>query len=98
MWVYKQTEFSPHRLYTVGHYHPDGTWISESDQDTSEQASERVAWLNGSCNKHNKELELKAKELLATLLSIIEIGKRDLTNSKYDGYFKTAKKVLKKYS
>lgn len=30
------------------------------------------------------------------LKDILEIGKRDLSNPKYDGYFKTAKQAIKK--
>jgi hypothetical protein len=48
MYVYKRTEFSPYCLYTVGYYEPNGEWVPESDHDTSEQAAERTAWLNGS--------------------------------------------------
>src|SRR5688500_1494578 len=34
-------------LYTVGHYRPDGGWRPESDHGSTEEAAERVAWLNG---------------------------------------------------
>ena len=34
-------------LWTVGFYQPDGKFISESDHPTSEQAAERVHYLNG---------------------------------------------------
>lgn len=43
-WVYIQTEPS---LWTVGHYSPDGTWHPDSDHGSSDEAAERVAWLNG---------------------------------------------------
>lgn len=36
-----------------------------------------------------------APELYAALAGILEIGKRDMTNSKYDGYFDEARSVLK---
>ncbi len=35
-------------------------------------------------------------DLLEALEGIIEIGKRDLTNPKYDGYFRTAQRALDK--
>lgn len=35
-------------LWTVGFYRPDGKWESESDHGSSEEAAQRVAWLNGS--------------------------------------------------
>ena len=34
-------------LYTVGHYDPDGKWITESDHSTTEAAAARVHYLNG---------------------------------------------------
>lgn len=44
-WVYRQTE---PELYTVGFYDPAGTWHTDSDHATKQEAAERVAWLNGS--------------------------------------------------
>lgn len=35
------------------------------------------------------------EEVVQCLIDILEIGKRDLTNSKYDGYFISAKKCIK---
>ena len=35
-------------LWTVGFYDPSGKWQPESDYDNTEEAAERVAWLNGS--------------------------------------------------
>jgi hypothetical protein len=34
-------------LWTVGFYGPNGTWESESDHDTREEAVEWVHYLNG---------------------------------------------------
>ena len=36
-----------HKLYTVGHYSPDGKFIPESDHGTIEEAANRVHYLNG---------------------------------------------------
>ena len=36
------------KYFCVGHYSPDGTFIPEKDFPTSNEAAERVAWLNGS--------------------------------------------------
>lgn len=36
-------------------------------------------------------------EVFEALTNIIEIGKRDMSNPKYDGYFETAREVIKKY-
>ena len=45
MYVYVRSEPG---LYTVGHYDPNGKFISESDHKDKSQAAQRVAWLNGS--------------------------------------------------
>lgn len=44
MYVYLKTES---KLYTVGHYAPDGKWVPENDYDTAHEAAVRVHWLNG---------------------------------------------------
>jgi len=46
MYVYKQTEHNPD-LFTVGFYDPSGKWEAESDYSSSEEAAERVRYLNG---------------------------------------------------
>jgi hypothetical protein len=43
-WIYKQTEPT---LWTVGYYDPSGKWHPESDHGTSDEAANRVHWLNG---------------------------------------------------
>lgn len=43
VYVYNQRE----NFYTVGFYDPQGKWHAESDQNTSEEAAARVAYLNG---------------------------------------------------
>ena len=45
MYVYQSFERG---LWTVGFYRPNGKWEAESDHKSSEEAAERVAWLNGS--------------------------------------------------
>lgn len=44
----------------------------------------------------NARLIAAAPELLEALESIIELGKRDLSNEKYDGYFETARAAIAK--
>lgn len=44
MYVYIKSEPN---LWTVGFYKPDGEWESESDHGSSEEATERVHYLNG---------------------------------------------------
>lgn len=53
-YVYQRV--SGESFYTVGFFDPDGMWHTESDQDTREQAAERVHWLNGG-NAPVKELK-----------------------------------------
>ncbi len=44
MYVYVKSEPT---LWTVGHYDPDGGFVSESDHNTQESAAHRVHYLNG---------------------------------------------------
>ena len=58
------------------------------------KAEEELA-ANRSCNLYSwKE---QASRLHGALAGIVEIGKRDMRNPKYDGYFETAQFVLKDY-
>ncbi len=43
-YVYKRTE---PQLWTVGFYTPEGKWESESDWNSSDDAANRVSYLNG---------------------------------------------------
>lgn len=45
----------------------------------------------------NESLRKLNKELLEALLGIIKIGKRDMSNPKYDTYFNSARAVLRKH-
>lgn len=45
MYVYIRSE---KELWTVGFYDPKGKWNPESDHESAEKASDRVAYLNGS--------------------------------------------------
>ena len=42
-----------------------------------------------------REATRQITELRAALQGIIEIGKRDMSNPKYDGYFEAARRALK---
>ena len=50
----------------------------------------------GEEHEANVRLIAAAPELLRALEAIIEIGKRDLSNEKYDSYFETARTVISK--
>lgn len=49
-WVYRKTGFNPD-LFTVGYYDHKGVWRPESDWLTSEEAAERVHYLNGGAKR-----------------------------------------------
>lgn len=61
-----------------------------------EVASVEVGWSFARAIKDNDAKQRAEIERLQEVLrGIIEIGKRDLTNPKYDGYFEAAREVLK---
>jgi excisionase family DNA binding protein len=47
MYVYIKTEQC---LWTVGHYNPNGNFVSESDHSTKDLAADRCHYLNGGNN------------------------------------------------
>ena len=57
MYVYIRSE---PQLWTVGFYTLDGEWIAESDHGCSEDAAERVHWLNGG-REHRDIREFEGK-------------------------------------
>lgn len=63
MYVYINSESS---LYTVGFYSPDGKWQPESDHNSSEEAANRVAYLNGSSISETNPYLLSGSELADT--------------------------------
>jgi hypothetical protein len=46
--------------------------------------------------RSNAILFANAREVLRTLEGILDIGKRDMSNPKYDPYFNSAKEIIKK--
>lgn len=48
-------------------------------------------------DKQIESLYAKANELYEALLGIIEIGKRNTENPKYDGYYERARSALTNY-
>ncbi len=44
MYIYKRSE---PRLWTVGYYDPEGFFTPESDHDSTQEAADRVHYMNG---------------------------------------------------
>lgn len=57
-WVYLKTE---PRLWTVGFFAPDGSWHTDSDHGSKEDAAQRVILLNGGCAP-GARLEAEARD------------------------------------
>lgn len=60
MYVYVKTEAS---LWTVGFFAPDGRWHTDGDFDSSKEAAERVAYLNGAHSGMLERLALVEQRL-----------------------------------
>lgn len=72
----------------------DGVYIVGSDGETIAIMSRDIM-----CDETimaNAKLMAASPELLEALDGIISIGKRDMSNPKYDGYFEFAREVLAK--
>ncbi len=52
---------SEHDLWTVGHYAPDGQWVSESDHPDAASAARRVRWLHGGRDDQPVHMDANAK-------------------------------------
>lgn len=53
MFVYIQSEA---HVWTVGHYDPTGEFQPESDWSSSQEAADRVHWLNGGGRESSEQL------------------------------------------
>jgi hypothetical protein len=83
---------SPWEVYTYGNFIK--TVYGNPYMDNSELIP--CTLTDGRLKKENGLLIAASPELLESLRGIIEIGKRDMTNSKYDEYFVEAKRVIDK--
>ena len=70
-----------------GIYAADGSIVVEVGQDYDER---------GVISTKDARLIAAAPDLYAALMAILEIGKRDMSNPKYDGYFETAYAAISK--
>lgn len=80
---------------------PEGFRLLKADEIVQETdlSRRRTAYAS---NEFVRKLEIrailaeqKAQTLRAALEGIVSIGKRDMTNSKYDEYFEAAREALK---
>lgn len=66
-------------------------WVAEEPHVTSHQRTHTALLINIQTIKQ----KTREEKLEGCLRGLIEIGKRDLSNLKYDGYFDSAKELLK---
>lgn len=59
MWVHIHSRAD--RLWTVGHYAPDGQWHPESDHESEDEAARRVHYLNGGQDAEELERLIERK-------------------------------------
>lgn len=79
--------------------HTPGPWrISkcECGHDMCEDYFVSVTRSDGRVSEADAKLIAAAPDLLEALEGIMDIGKRDTTNPKYDGYYNAAKEAIKK--
>lgn len=69
MYVYIQSE---RRLWTVGHYAPNGKWEPESDHDDPQAAANRAARLNGEIDEPLAQENDQLKAQLAEASCLLE--------------------------
>ena len=67
MYVYLNSESG---LWTVGFYDPKGDWHPESDHGSQEKAAYRAAYLNGSYEIKENELQIKAMIIMNDVAKI----------------------------
>lgn len=70
--------------------------IRDADGELIAEVFGRTSTTNYPPAEANARLMAAAPELLAALVGILEIGKRDMSNQKYDGYFDSARAAVAK--
>ena len=70
MYVYRVHRNS---FYQVGFYDPTGTWVTENESFSSEEAIARVHYLNGGIS--HEQLSMVVDQLVSWLADICEVVK-----------------------
>jgi hypothetical protein len=84
--------------YTKGPWKWDRLWLEGFEDRTVLSIGNGYDGMYGGDEPSEEDAHLiaAAPELLEALQGIIDIGKRDLTNPKYDGYFESARAAIAK--
>ena len=72
----------------------DSEAVDETEKETPNGADSDFAAVRLARMEELTRLQQDKEALVTALSGIVEIGKRDMSNSKYDGYFEEAKTAL----
>lgn len=87
----------PSRLTTYDQYKtraPDDDQPYPEEEPVTDKKNSEFPHINAVDGEAYDELMVKYMAVEKALRGIIEIGKRDMTNPKYDGYFDEARRAL----
>lgn len=87
---------SPTKCPSCGSQNIQTLWEAVFDSRPPETEADVMRRERDTERARNTRLEKECAELLQALSGILDIGKRDMSNPKYDGYFDTAKMVIGK--
>lgn len=81
--------------------HTEGPWLTDGCGVVSDKGDLIcAACFEDGCLYQNAENNMRlvaaAPTMLEALRGILDIGKRDLSNPKYDGYFESAREAVKR--
>lgn len=86
----RRIEFLERELYSRNMAHDE----RKKERDELKRKGEELCGAYGNALIKIHDIEKQRDEILSALSGLIEIGKRDMTNPKYDGYFETARAVI----